>query len=222
MPIITLPTRPELTEIVPLSSSPDGQLNSYCMRCDLQGQSMHYAACLWRQAVLAKPDIRTPADWAPCREAASAGNCVALMMRKEEEGAEQSIFFRRAHRANQPLVEPKRSWSTGTFGTLKNAATGAATGAPALVLTPAPMPAPSPAKPRDAIDALGAAGDYSDAINAMVADNSHVEPIVVAQPKPAEPAPRPATPVAAQVGESPLAMARRLAALRAAAVAKAP
>lgn len=204
---ITLPKRPDLTDIVPLSSSPDGQLNSFCMRCDAQEQTMSYAACLWRQGVLAKPDIRTPSDWAPCGEAARHGTCVALMMRAEEQAAEQSIYFRKRNNEAHPLVEPKRAWHTPVFGSIKKTISTVAD----TVLS---IGRATPAKPRDAIEAMTDSGGYAAAISSMVEEGAHVQPEVApAPPVPAMPAP------AALPGESPLAMARRIAAARAAAAA---
>jgi hypothetical protein len=214
---ITLPKRPDLADIVPLSSSPDGQLNSFCMRCDSQEQTMQYSACLWRQAVLNKPDIRTPSDWAPCSEAARHGTCVALMMRKEEEAAEQSIYFRKRHNENHPMAEAKRSWHSSALDTVKKTVAAAATSVAGIArMLDTPKPAAAPARPRDAIDALGSAGGYAEAINAMVASGAHTTP-------PPAPVSTPAPPIStlgsAMPGESPLAMARRLAAARAAAIA---
>jgi hypothetical protein len=213
MNAITLPKRPDLTDVVPLSSSPDGQLNSFCMRCEAQGQSMSYAACLWRQGVLSKPDIRTPADWAPCGEAARHGTCVALMMRKEEEVAEQSIYFRKRLNEAHPLAEPKRAWHTPVTSMVKSTVTaaGAALG----------LKSPPAAKPRDAIDAMGLGGvpgGYADAITEMVKTGSHVTSAPAFTP-PAAPAVSLGENPVALPGESPLAMARRLAAARAAAIA---
>lgn len=203
----TLPKRPDLAEIVPLSSSPDGQLNSFCMRCDAKEQSMHYAACLWRQGVLSKPDVRYPTDWASCKDAAGQGNCVALIMRKEEIAAEQSIYFRKALRDSHAIAEPKRSWHSSAYEKVKSVVASVADSV-ASVTRPAP---PAPSKPRDVFEAMGGTGSYADAISSMVATGAHRD-----GPAPA-PTAAPAPAPTAMPGESPLAMARRIAAARAAA-----
>lgn len=210
-----LPRRPDLTEVMPVSAAADGKLNSYCMRCEAQGQSMQYAACQWRQGVLSKADIRTPADWAPCHEAARSGTCVAVHMRREEDTAGQAIFFRKSLRENDPVVEmqPRKwvdTWAAGTKGVPR------ATTAP---VTPVPRHA-------DAVDAMADVGGYSEAITAMVATGAHVgaapEPVAVGTHVGAPPEPVTLPHIAAPAptalpGESPLAMARRIAAARAAA-----
>lgn len=214
MTAITLPKRPDLTDIVPLSSSPDGQLNSFCMRCDKQEQTMSYAACLWRQGVLAKPDIRTPSDWAPCGEAARHGACVALMMRQEEVAAEQAIYFRKRNSEAHPMAEPKRSWHSSAL-----AKVGTVVRAAADTVRGITTPAPKPAAPRDALDAMGAMPSYAEAITRMVESGEHT---AAAAPAPSVPptAGTPAMPApTAMPGESPLAIARRMAAARAAAIA---
>jgi hypothetical protein len=45
------------TTIEPVSASADGKRNSHSLSCITTGQGMSYAACLWRQDVLSKPDI---------------------------------------------------------------------------------------------------------------------------------------------------------------------
>ena len=209
---MTMPTAPELSELVPISFSADGQKNSFCMRCDAQGQTMSYAACLWRQGVISKPDIRTPADWAPCGDAARQGRCVAVAMRAEEEAAERSIYFRKRVNEAHPMVEAKRSW-VNTWDKVRTAATSAVT-------TIARAVTPAPKAPADILDSIGSTS-YADALTRAVAeDYAAPAPEPTTAPAPA-PAPAPMTaPITALPGESPLVMARRIAALRAAQAAK--
>ena len=209
---ITMPKAPELSELAPLSFSADGKKNSFCMRCDAQGQTMSYAACLWRQGVLAKTDIRTPSDWAPCGEAARQGRCVAVAMRAEEEAAERSIYFRKRVNEDHPMVEAKRSW-VNTWDKVRTAAVGAVTSVARAI-------APAPKAPADILDSIGSTS-YADALTRAVAeDRAAPAPEPTTAPAPA-PAPVPmTTPITALPGESPLAMARRIAALRAGQAAK--
>ena len=222
MTAITMPKAPELSELVPLNFFTDGTKNSFCMRCDAQGQTMSYAACLWRQGVISKPDIRTPADWAPCGDAARQGRCVAVAMRAEEEAAERSIYFRKRVNEVHPMVESKRSW-VNTWDKVRTVATSAVTTI-ARAVTPAPKP------PADILDSIGSTS-YADALTRAVAEDRAADtakppatPAAPAAHHPAAPTPAAATPASAPItalpGESPLAMARRIAALRAAQAAK--
>lgn len=222
MTAITMPKAPELSELVPLNFSTDGTKNSFCMRCDAQGQTMSYAACLWRQGVISKPDIRTPADWAPCGDAARQGRCVAVAMRAEEEAAERSIYFRKRVNEAHPMVEAKRSW-VNTWDKVRTAATSAVT-------TIARAVTPAPKAPADILDSIGSTS-YADALTRAVAEDRAADtakpsaaPTPTTPAAPAAPTPATATPASAPItalpGESPLAMARRIAALRAAQAAK--
>lgn len=215
MTAITMPKAPEPSELVPLNFSTDGTKNSFCMRCDAQGQTMSYAACLWRQGVISKPDIRTPADWAPCGDAARQGRCVAVAMRAEEEAAERSIYFRKRVNEAHPMVEAKRSW-VNTWDKVRTAATSAVT-------TIARAVTPAPKAPEDILDSIGSTS-YADALTRAVAEDRAADtakPLAAAAaPVAATPAPSVSAPITALPGESPLATARRIAALRAAQAAK--
>ena len=223
MTAITMPKAPELSELVPLNFSTDGTKNSFCMRCDAQGQTMSYAACLWRQGVISKPDIRTPADWAPCGDAARQGRCVAVAMRAEEEAAERSIYFRKRVNEAHPMVEAKRSW-VNTWDKVRTVATSAVT-------TIARAVTPAPKAPADILDSIGSTS-YADALTRAVAEDRAADtaklpatttPAASAAPTPAAsaaPTPAASAPITALPGESPLAMARRIAALRAGQAAK--
>jgi hypothetical protein len=175
--------------IEPFASSADGKLNSFTLTCLPTEQSMNYAACLWRQGVLAKPDINTPADWSTCRTAAKTGACPALQMRQEEELAGKSIYFR-GRNLLRLAGEAASRWLMPPI-TSKRAAP--------------PPPPKAVSRPTSMLDAMGRAGDLSDAVSAAAASHA-------ASPR----APRAPIPIvtAAFTGESPLAMARRLAATR--------
>lgn len=158
----------------PFAASADGKRNSYTLNCLATGQSMNYAACLWRQGVLEVRDIKHPADWAPCDKARCSGTCTALVMRKEEELAGKSIYFR-ARDFVSSAIDRARAWSMPRYGSKASV--------------------PVPAK-RDMFDAMGDAGSLADAVTAIAAKPASRTPVILP---------------AAQVGESPLQMARRLA-----------
>lgn len=199
---ITMPKHPELSELVPLGFSADGQKNSFCMRCDAQEQTMSYAACLWRQSVLGKANVRTPSDWAGCSEAAKQGRCVAILMQAEEATAERSIFFRKRCIEAHPMAEPKRAWHSSALGKVASVVKSAAD---AVLGAAKSAAAPTP---RGVFD-VDTSGDYSKALSAAVEmELKHSTPAPAPAPKAARPA------ITALPGESPLAMARRIAALR--------
>lgn len=200
------------TEVHSINLSADGTRNSYSLSCAPTGQRMSYAACLWRQGVLAGKDIKTPADWEACRQAKNACTCTALNMRQEELLKGHSIYFR--DRVRAPVQSPVRKWSESPW----NAALvkGGA-------VKPAAVPARKPSeKPSDMFDSMDKLGTYSDAINANVEPVQPVvttpvvtTPVEVAPPQPT-PSPRLTGVISAMPGESPLQMARRLAAAKSA------
>lgn len=168
--------------IEPITASADGRRNSYCVNCKTTGQAMSYAACLWRQNVLSAPDIKTPADWAPCAQAARHNECPANTMRKEEVLAGKAIYFveRSSFRtAVETMKATVREWVMPKSVT-------------------APRSAPRSLPKTTMLDAMGDAGGYAEAITAAA-----TAPRVETRPIPV-----------AQAGESPLQMARRLAAER--------
>ncbi len=189
--------------IEPITASADGKRNSYTLSCAPTGQGMNYAACLWRQGVLATPNVKTPADWAACDQARRSGTCTALEMRREEELAGKAIYFQDRNMVQRITAAAVR-WILPTFR--DKPADRART----------PMPSgiekrPESVKPRGAgmsmLDAMGSMGSLADAVT------------VAAKTAPSmPPAPRP-VPVqvtaVALPGESPLQMARRIAAERA-------
>lgn len=177
----------ETPVIEPVTASADGRRNAYTMGCAALGQSMNYAACLHRQKVLGDKTLKAPADWQGCAEAAKRGNCVALQMREQELLQGRSIYFR-AREAVKQMADAARKWFMPSMG--KSA------------------PAKKTSKPASMFDAMGDAGTFADAITAAAADKEGHMPL-----------PEKRIPVAipvAQAGETPLQMARRLAAERAA------
>lgn len=204
-------------QFFPLDASPDGRRNMYSQRCDVLGQVMNYAACLWRQGVLGKPDVRTPADWAPCAEAARCGKCNAVEMRNEEVLKGHSIYFR--ERGNIQPIEPARTWVMPEMahkGTERRP-----------VAAHKPAPAPAPVKAKSMLDVMGEGSGYADAINVAAASpivspslDKPVASTVEKQPAPAPKSPSPEALLKSlpmNPGESPLAYARRVAAARKAA-----
>jgi hypothetical protein len=193
-------TQPPEPTVYTIAQSADGSLNSYSLGCTFNGQRMNYAACQHRQTLLDKGDVKVPADWGGCRTAARAGNCVALDLRKEEVLAGKAIYFepRSWLRAQ---AEKARRW-VNPWEQTQNTPKAA---------RPAPAPAPKPAT--DVFDGLGS-NSYADAINAMARPGTNPPPPAPAL-RPVAPPNPPAAPARALPGESPLQMARRLAAERA-------
>lgn len=201
----------------PISVSADGRRNSYSRRCDVLGQVMNYAACLWRQEVLSKPDIRTPADWAPCSDAARCGRCHAVEMRKEEVLKGYAIYLndREEKQPRQAIGSSGRSWVMPELERKDHTVRSA----PASQPRPAPVARPAPsARPASVIEAMGSASGYADALNAMTTTTTTVAPpepkVTTASPLPSPPKVQPAAPLLSKIdmlpGESPLAYARRL------------
>ena len=175
--------------IEPITASADGKRNSYTLNCVPTGQSMNYAACLWRQGVLATPNVKTPADWSACNTARCAGGCTALIMRREEELAGKSIYFedrnfiRKITDTARKWLMPKTVFSSSYAGK--------------------EVPAAERTKSTGSmLDSIGDAGDFADAITAA-AKTPTSTPLVAAVSRPII--------SVALAGESPLAMARRLA-----------
>lgn len=202
----------------PITASADGKRNRFSRRCDVLGQVMNYAACLWRLGVLSKPDIRTPADWAPCGEASRCGRCNATNMRQEEELKGYAIYFTDAA-ARAPLVRT----SANTWGVAPPASTGAVLERPAAKALIAPSPPVVQRRAASAMDVMGS-DSYAEAITAAVVVSKPAlasspavvvsKPALVASPAVVVFAPKVPgqikTPVSMLPGESPLAYARRL------------
>lgn len=99
------------SQIEPASASADGKRNSYVLNCTPTGQSMNYAACIFRQSTLSTPGAKFPADWLPCDTARKCGGCVAVEMRKEEEIAGKAIYFKDRSLV-QKMTDAARAWFT--------------------------------------------------------------------------------------------------------------
>ena len=190
----------EASVIEPISASADGKRNGYSLFCDTKGQRMSYAACLWRQGVLDNPATKTPEDWQSCRTAACAGKCNAKEMRKEEEIAGKSIYFV-CRNACRKLADVAKDWGI-VFRPSKSAEPRQSTltsfEAKPVVLAPVVRKDPA-----SALDALSSVDTYSDAITAAAKEQSvvFVKKEVVS---------------VSATGETPLQMARRLNAAKAA------
>lgn len=173
----------EQKPIEPISASADGTRNMQSLSCSTLGQRMNYAACLWRQGVLAKPDIRKPADWAPCASARSSGTCRALQMRSEEEIAGKAIYFQDRGTVRR-ISDTVRQWIMPS--TTKKAAT-----------------------PAHALDTLGSAPTLAEAVTAAAKEQQARAP--EPEPKPEAPKVRPSfVDIKPLPGESPLDALRRV------------
>jgi len=181
--------------IHPVSASADGKRNAYCLQCKKAEQSMSYAACLNRIAVV-RSGADVPKDWNVCDDALRFHQCAAQTMRDEEELAGKSIYFV-ARDLLAAAGDAVRKWFM-----------------PGDPKTSRPAPE-ARRKARSMFDSMGDAGSYADAINGMSASEG-AELMGRATTAPAAPVKAVVLPQALP-GESPLAMARRLAAQKAAA-----
>jgi len=199
--------------IEPITASADGKRNAWCLACPATNVKMSYAACLHRAAVIDDPDYRSahhvgrvPKDWNDCDRPAGRDerSCIARSMRAEEKAAGKAIFFvARSVVASLPASATK--W---VMERVKRATT----------------PSAAARVKKDIFDGMGDSGSMADAVNAMVAAGAAL-PKTITVTKPEKAPPRVLTgvtegihPVAlaslpkAMPGESPLQMARRLAA----------
>lgn len=180
--------------IEPISASADGRRNMFSFSCAAIGQSMNYAACQWRQGVLDQPDIKTPADWEVCDKARRAGNCTAVNMRKEEELAGKAIYFT-DRSIFRKITDTATRW-------LMPSTVASRTSDLNKPLEHEQRASVVPKKAVNMLDAMGGAGGFADAITKSASESSAVSSLKSA-------------PIMASVsGESPLQMARRLAAAR--------
>lgn len=183
----------------PIEASADGKRNAFSSHCAVVTQMMSYPACLWRQNVLAAPDIRTPADWSPCADARRTGRCNALSMRQEEELKGHAIYFVERGLVRRTL-DAAREWGTSTLDKFVSK----------TVAAPAkPAPAPAPRKADSMLDVMGETS-YADAINLAAATPAPTPTTAAPAPVAPKPASVPPMTLAMQPGESPLAYARRL------------
>lgn len=206
-------TPSEEAPIPGIELSVDGKRNMFSMHCGVTEQIMSYAACNWRLDVLKTPNVKTPADWEKCRTACKTGACVVVGMREQELLLGRSIHFqdRHAGRSTQVARHLPSAWSV------------AITKGPGQTSVAPVRSAPPPkARPASVLDAMGDTGDFAAAITAAAVERPVTPPPAptpmptptVAPPRvpetPAPAAPRPT----AMPGESPLQMARRIAAER--------
>ena len=151
---------------------------------------MNYAACLWRQKLVSDPTINVPADWSPCAAARKVGACIAVSMRLEEEIAGKAIYFKSRGLLHK-ITDAARRWVMPKFTGVKLSST---------TRSAEPAPKTKVIAKTSMLDAMGRAGDLSDAIT-HAAKTPAVSPVVR----------RPVIPIVpAAPGETPLAMARRL------------
>lgn len=177
----------------PLSASADGTRNMYFFTCTVIGQSVNYAACLWRQGCLEKPDIKTPESWEDCRKGAKCNSCPALSMRKEEEVKGHAIYLRAA---SFPKTGTKARWCERKTETPTT-----------TVRTSTPAIAPA-RKAQSIFDGLDGGEDMSLAITESNAE--HNKP-VASEEAPSTPVDTKSTPkFDIRPGESPLAAMRRM------------
>lgn len=195
--------------IEPASASADGKRNAYTLSCVPTGQSMNYAACLWRQGVLSDPRTITPADWSACGGARRNCSCPALSMQKEEDLAGKAIYFKDRNLVRK-IAGSVNDWFKSATAASKVAPkpTTSSVAAKVTHYSPAPKAGIVGKTPGlTTLDAIGNAGNLSDAIHAAAKTPSSPPPAVKFSTSAV---------AVANTGESPLAMAQRIAAQRAA------
>lgn len=191
------------TIIEPISASADGTRNMYSVQCDAVGQRMNYAACQWRQGVLSKPDIKTPSDWDKCAVAARCNQCPAMQMRKEEEIAGKALYFDDRN-VFRKMTDAAKRWASNVAALPSGMTKISAPAGSAMRRDPVVAARHSGSM----LDSMGDMGSLADAVTAAAvapsATHAPVARVVI-----------PITSVARD-GESPLQMARRIAAERSA------
>jgi hypothetical protein len=173
----TVPAKSEVIE--PITSSADGKRNSYSFHCLHIGQSMSYAACLWRQEVLGAPKVKTPEDWAGCDQARRCGTCPALTMRNEEIAAGKSIYFE-ARDAWRRAASQVRQW------------VGPSRLATAVKAVSDFVSPPPKKKEADMLDAIGDMGSFADVVTEAAKPVAPI-PVAIAGESPLQMARRIAT-----------------------------
>ena len=180
--------------IEPISASADGTRNMFSLSCSTVGQRMNYAACLWRQSVLGAVDVKTPADWEVCDKARRTGACGALGMRQEEELAGKAIYFT-DRSIFRKVTDTATRWFMPSRSVQKTSDFDKPIERDHHVVT-------KPKKSVDMLDAMGGAGTFADAITKSASEPSITRSF------------QPSSIMASVSGESPLQMARRIAAAR--------
>jgi hypothetical protein len=177
-----------------LADSASGKLNAQTLHCTGHSRSMSYAACLARLKANENKEPDLPADWSECAQHRRSGNCNASKMRDEELTACKPLYFvkRGAVETFMALAHKVASgWKKGEL----------------------PLIAARPAAGKSSYLDHIAKTDYAAAITAAAIQKpiqAATTPPVMAVAKPIQPA------IQALPGESPLQMARRIAAQRAA------
>lgn len=231
------------SQILPITASADGRLNMYFSQCRVTSQVVNYAACLWRQEVLSNPKTKVPADWNQCGEAAKCGRCMTVEMRREEVLQGRAIYFRgrttdKTIKQEAMEINPPGYWKSADSAGQAPRETRVATPEPRVTASKPVKPVAA----ATIFDVMTGGADYAAALNAMTSAApapitpstpapvpTPVKPQVTTLPHIGPPAPVLAAPhigppaaikplgtttPTALPGESPLAMARRLAAQR--------
>jgi hypothetical protein len=183
------------TFVPSLADCASGKLNGQILHCAGHSRSMSYAACLARLKAIDEKEQGIPADWSECGQHRRSGQCQASKMRDEELTACKPLYFLK-----------RGALSTGFMALASKAASGWKKGELTVV---AARPGVGKSSFLDHI----AKTDYAAAINAASpTGTAPLAPVL----KPSIPVAF-APPIQALPGESPLQMARRIAAERAAA-----
>lgn len=178
--------------VLGIEKSASGIENRHIFCCEAQGQHMLYASCIARLGAIDAPNVRVPDDWKSCERHRQHGVCKASVMRQEELLQGKSIYF------------VSRSELETAAQTMRKFML------PPIPLAPKLKSVKAAKTTGVALDAMGDLGSYADAINAVA--DVPAKPVfkVPDTPVPSRPMP------VALPGETPLQMARRLAAEKAA------
>jgi hypothetical protein len=102
----------ESSEIRPITASASGRENGFLHHCKVVEETMFYASCLGRLAVLQDATQRTPKDWTECARACQHGICPAQRMREEELLKGKAIYFS-PRGILAKILDPGRTWIAG-------------------------------------------------------------------------------------------------------------
>jgi len=173
------------TPILGIEKSASGKENGFTFSCQAQGCYMQFASCIARLGALDAPGVRVPEDWKACAQHRRANQCQAHKMREEELLAGRSIYFS-PRGAISRLVDKAREW-----------------------VNPWSKPK-TPAKPKgDGVDALARVEGLDAAVALPKPEHGPMHTHAAPIPKPVA-----AVAIVALPGETPLQMARRLAAMK--------
>lgn len=181
-----------------LADCASGKLNAQTLHCSGHSRSMSYAACLARLKANDEKEQGIPVDWTECGQHRRSGQCNAAKMRDEELTACKPLYFvERGVAAVTDLATAAVKWVTS----------------PAAGMKKGELKVVGSGKGASALDHL-AKVDYAAAISAAA-----IQPAMQKATPASMAAPSPAAIhafIQALPGESPLQMARRIAAERAA------